>query len=200
MKLLLLFAITGAFARTFKVHNSCKFTVWPAIFTDLNVAPNIPNHPTGWEAKPGSSVTFHVPDNWKAGRIWGVPPATVAEWTLEADGNRDFYDVSLVDGFNFPMRITNNKGCPVADCPTDLNPECPSPLREPQDSSGNPETLQTVAPGTTVLRKPVLLRYYSYFKTNCRNAYAYAYDESSGTALWTCDAGLKANYTLTFCP
>lgn len=35
---------------------------------------------------------------------------------------------------------------------------------------------------------------------NCPNAYAYAYDESSGTALWTCDSSLNADYTLTFCP
>lgn len=35
---------------------------------------------------------------------------------------------------------------------------------------------------------------------NCPDAYAYAYDESSGTALWTCDASLNADYTLTFCP
>lgn len=52
----------------------------------------------------------------------------------------------------------------------------------------------------------------------CPNSYAYAYDESSHTALWTCDSNLKAgkhsheyynlifthavpqDYTLTFCP
>jgi hypothetical protein len=43
----------------------------------------------------------------------GVPPATLAEWTLQGDGNRDFYDVSLVDGYNIPMRIDNTAGCPV---------------------------------------------------------------------------------------
>lgn len=63
---------------------------WSAqqIFTDLHVAPNVPNFPTGfvrnkifpsfllrfcidsWEAKPSTQVTFKVPDNWKAGRIW----------------------------------------------------------------------------------------------------------------------------------
>lgn len=42
--------------------------------------------------------------------------------------------------------------------------------------------------------------YYHYFKDHCRNSYAYAYDESSGTALWTCDSKKKADYTLTFCP
>ena len=35
---------------------------------------------------------------------------------------------------------------------------------------------------------------------NCPNSYAYAYDESSGTALWTCDANKGADYTITFCP
>lgn len=44
------------------------------------------------------------------------------------------------------------------------------------------------------------VEYYSYFKDNCPNSYCYAYDESSGTALWTCDASLEADYTITFCP
>ena len=35
---------------------------------------------------------------------------------------------------------------------------------------------------------------------NCPNSYAYAFDEPSGTALWTCDSGLAADYTITFCP
>ena len=34
----------------------------------------------------------------------------------------------------------------------------------------------------------------------CPNAYAYAYDESSQSALWTCNATLQADYTITFCP
>ena len=44
--------------------------------------------------------------------------------------------VSLVDGFNIPMRVDNNKGCSVADCPVDLNPNCPAELVGPKDSSG----------------------------------------------------------------
>ena len=32
--------------------------------------------------------------------------------------------VSLVDGYNLPVRIDNNKGCGVADCPVDLGPNC----------------------------------------------------------------------------
>jgi hypothetical protein len=32
--------------------------------------------------------------------------------------------VSVVDGYNLPMTVTNNKGCAVASCPVDLGPNC----------------------------------------------------------------------------
>jgi hypothetical protein len=35
----------------------------------------------------------------------GVPPATLAEITLKGDGGKDFYDISLVDGFNVPVQV-----------------------------------------------------------------------------------------------
>lgn len=71
----------------------------------------------------------------------GVPPATLAEWTLSGGNGNDYYDgeeiyplpsfndankatVSLVDGFNLPMQITNNVGCPVAGCDADLAAIC----------------------------------------------------------------------------
>ena len=67
-----------------------------------------------------------------------MPPATVAEWTLGDGQGLDNYDVSLVDGYNLPMRITNNQGCPVAECAVDLGPNCPAALKGPYDSSGFP--------------------------------------------------------------
>lgn len=46
-----------------------------------------------------------------------------------------------------------------------------------------------------------LLRLKGLFaEDQCPDAYAYAYDESSGTALWTCDSNLSSDYTLVFCP
>ncbi|KAF4579576.1 hypothetical protein EYR40_000243 [Pleurotus pulmonarius] len=242
---------SAASARTFTVYNGCPFTIWPAMFTDLNVAPNRPNFATGWEAPAFTAVSFTVPNDWKAGRIWGrrncnfannpgpnscldggcngglqcdlrtgtgVPPASVAEWTLQAGGNQDFYDVSLVDGYNLPMRITNNKGCPVAECPVDLGPNCPAPLKGPFDNvgfpvgcksacvanlDGNPGNSANCCSGshnTPATCPPSGVAFYSYFKQNCPRSYAYAYDESSGTALWTCPSSLNADYTLTFCP
>jgi hypothetical protein len=52
----------------------------------------------------------------------GKPPATLAEFTLGASDGSDWYDVSLVDGYNLPMRINPTQGCPVADCAVDLGP------------------------------------------------------------------------------
>ena len=40
------------------------------MFTDLNVGTAVPDQPNGWEAPAGSSVSFNVPEDWKAGRIW----------------------------------------------------------------------------------------------------------------------------------
>lgn len=40
--------------------------------------------------------------------------------------------------------------------------------------------------------------YYALFKDNCNTSYAYAYDEKSGTALWTCSG--SPDYTVEFCP
>jgi len=195
----------------------------------------------------GSSVTFPVPDNWTAGRIWprtecdfstnpgpnscatggcnggllcasvggtGVPPATVAEFTLVPSG-QDNYDVSVVDGFNVPVEVTNTASCPVASCPVNLNPSCPSnlqvkdasgkvvgcksdclvsadPTNSPSCCSGQ-YNLPSTCPNTGVPD-------YKFFKNNCPDSYVYAYDESSGTALWTCPGSSKANYIITFCP
>ncbi|PVG04000.1 thaumatin-like protein [Serendipita vermifera] len=250
------FASTLAFAslvagRTFTVYNACPFTIWPAVFTDLNVGSAVPDVPTGWEAPAWSVKTFYVPDNWKAGRIWGrrncdfstnpgpnscltggcnggllcdsrtgtgVPPATVAEFTLSASDGLDWYDVSLVDGYNLPMRINPTQGCPVADCPVDLGPNCPDPLKGPFDStgfpvgcksacvanlSGDPTNSPNCCSGsysTPATCPSSGVAYYTYFKSNCPNSYAYAYDESSGTALWTCPMSKAADYTITFCP
>ncbi|KAG9038619.1 hypothetical protein FS837_001207 [Tulasnella sp. UAMH 9824] len=236
-------------ARTFTVYNACPFTIWPAVFTDLNVGSATPSVATGWEAPAWSVKTFSVPDNWKAGRIWarrncnfatnpgpnscldggcnggllcdphtgtGVPPATLAEFTLSAADGNDWYDVSLVDGYNLPMRITNTAGCHVADCPVDLGPDCPSNLKGPFDSTGfpvgcksdclvdpNPTNSPSCCSGshsTPATCPNSGVPHYTYFKSRCPNSYVYAYDESSGTALWTCPASKKPNYTITFCP
>ncbi|KAF8909631.1 thaumatin family-domain-containing protein [Gymnopilus junonius] len=164
--------LSGVSGRTMTVYNACPFTIWPAMFTDLNVPGNTaPSFTTGWSAASFTAVTFDLPNNWQAGRIWarrdcdfstnpgpnscldggcngglvcdphtgtGVPPASLAEFTLSGAGNKDYYDVSLVDGYNLPIRVDNNVGCPIPKCAVDLGPNCPAPLKGPFDSTGFP--------------------------------------------------------------
>ncbi|MCI83280.1 thaumatin-like protein, partial [Trifolium medium] len=33
----------------------------------------------------------------------GDPPLTLAEFTLNGSNNLDYYDISIIDGFNIPM-------------------------------------------------------------------------------------------------
>ncbi|KAF8315121.1 Osmotin thaumatin-like protein [Clavulina sp. PMI_390] len=239
----------AAEARTFTVYNGCPFTIWPAMFTDLNVGSAVPSHSNGWEAAAYTHVTFTVPNNWTAGRIWGrrncnfssnpgpnscldggcngglvcdphtgtgVPPATLAEFTLSASDGLDYYDVSLVDGYNLPVSITSSAGFHIANCGVDLGPNCPANLKGPYDSTGFPvgcksDCLVDSNPGnspsccsgshnTPATCPPSGVPHYSYFKNNCPNSYVYAYDESSGTALWTGASSKNSDYTVTFCP
>ncbi|KAH8801860.1 thaumatin-like protein [Flagelloscypha sp. PMI_526] len=146
----------------------------------------------------------------------GVPPASLAEWTLNGSGGLDYYDVSLVDGFNVPMRIDNNKQCNIAACVHDLNDGCPAQLQQKNSAGkvvgcksacaanldGNPANSANCCSGshnTPATCPSSGVAFYSHFK-KCVNSYVYAYDEGSHTALWTCESHLQADYTLTFCP
>ncbi|KAH8996577.1 hypothetical protein EDB83DRAFT_2238613, partial [Lactarius deliciosus] len=44
------------------------------------------------------------------------------------------------------------------------------------------------------------VQYFSYLGSNRPNSYVYAYDESSGTALFSCPSSNQADYTVAFCP
>ncbi|KAF2936674.1 hypothetical protein DAI22_04g319600 [Oryza sativa Japonica Group] len=212
-------------ARVFTIINQCKTMVWPA------VTPGESFGGGGFALKPGQSMVFTAPVGW-SGRIWGrtecdfdqagngscatgscgselkcggsgATPATLAEFTL---ATKDFYDVSLVDGFNLPMvvRPLNGEGnCSVAGCDGDLRDSCPSELSKKVNGRtvacrsacdvfdtdqyccrgmyGNPSTCQPTF-------------YSKKFKAACPTAYSYAYDDP--TSIFTCS---NADYTITFC-
>lgn len=145
----------------FNFINSCSETVWVGALG--NPGKMIPFN-GGWQLNPSESKSTELPDHW-AGRFWGrtncvdghcetgdcggrvqcngaggKPPATLAEFTLNGAGDKDFYDISLVDGYNLPMRIapirdtyiTTNGGsydCATAGCDSNLNTFCPEPLQ-----------------------------------------------------------------------
>ncbi|GAA5976355.1 hypothetical protein JCM5350_001430 [Sporobolomyces pararoseus] len=143
----------------------------------------------------------------------GVPPATLAEFTLTP--TQDWYDISNVDGSNLPISITNNKNCPSPACKRDLNNCVVSKFNKngtqvvgcltscAANLDGNPSNSRNCCSGSYDRPEtcPVSkVAHYNVFKNACPDAYAYAYDEASNSALWTCPASKKADYTITFCP
>ena len=62
------------------------------------------------------------------------------------------------------------------------------------------ESLRSIPPIHSSIRLSQVYALTTFQEGNCPNSYAYAYDERSNTALFTCDSNLNADYTLTFCP
>ncbi|GAU12268.1 hypothetical protein TSUD_02350 [Trifolium subterraneum] len=139
-----------------------------------------------------------------------APPATLAEFTLDGSGGLDFFDVSLVDGYNVPMMVAPQGGsgekCTTTGCIDDLNGACPSELRVMSvdgkegvacksacEAFNSPEYCCSGAYGTPDTCKPS--SYSELFKNACPRAYSYAYDDKTST--FTCANAV--DYTITFC-
>ncbi|GAB2273972.1 hypothetical protein Dimus_008743 [Dionaea muscipula] len=136
-------------AAVFNVKNNCGYTIW------VGAVPG-----GGQQLNPGQTWTFNVNPGTAGARIWprtgcnpgsngelhcntgdcggrfqcqgyGQPPNTLAEYALNQFDNLDFFDISLVDGFNVPLAfLPTSNGCtrgPV--CSADLISGCPGPLR-----------------------------------------------------------------------
>jgi hypothetical protein len=55
----------------------------------------------------GHCATGDCGDKLQCNGAGGVPPVTLVEVTLRGSGGQDYYDVSLVDGFNVPVQVRN---------------------------------------------------------------------------------------------
>ncbi len=152
----------------------------------------------------------------------GVPPVTLAEFTFDGAGGQDFYDVSLVDGYNLPLKIVPIAGtfkktgngkydCNAAGCNSDLNAHCPDELAIKHNGA-------TVACKSACAQfntdeyccrgahdKPQTCKssqwpknYPAIFKAACPDAYSYAYDDTSST--FTCLGNPTSGYEIIFCP
>ncbi|XP_020588635.1 pathogenesis-related protein 5 [Phalaenopsis equestris] len=226
---LLLFFFTAArrsySTRVFTIVNECKTSLWPAVTPGDNF------NGGGFSLRPGQSVVFTAPVGW-SGRIWartgcnfdqggngscdtgacgtilkcastGETPVTLAEFTL---ANLDFYDVSLVDGFNVPVTIRAVGGtgrCMQAGCTGDLRVDCPEELvkkvggravacRSACDVFNTDEYCCRGLFGNPSTCQPTF--YSKKFKEACPTAYSYAYDDP--TSIFTCS---DADYVITFC-
>ncbi|KAI3909817.1 hypothetical protein MKW92_004721 [Papaver armeniacum] len=224
-----------ASAAVFTFLNRCRYTVWPGTLSGDGSAAlgnggfSLPpdgsttiTAPPGWSGRfwPRTGCNFDEAGKGvcKTGDCGGslncqgggTPPVSLAEFTIGVSGTsneKDFYDVSLVDGYNVDLGIKPSGGtgnCEYAGCVTDLNGSCPAELQV--IDSGNvvacksacaafnaPEFCCTETHSTPDTCVPT--RYSEMFKTACPTAYSYAYDDASSTC--TCTG---AEYLITFCP
>ncbi|TKY71338.1 Pathogenesis-related protein 5 [Spatholobus suberectus] len=185
---------------------------------------------SGDALNPGQSTVHTAPVGW-SGRIWartgcnfdkngngncqtggcgtnincmvpGSPPATIAEFTL---GEPDFYDVSLVDGFNLPVTVKDVNGtgnCSTAGCDRDLRKNCPSQL-----ASKNGDKVTACRSACDVFNTDeyccrgaygnpatcLSSNYSTIFKQVCPAAYSFAHDDPS---IITCSG---ADFIIIFC-
>ncbi|CAL4941590.1 unnamed protein product [Urochloa decumbens] len=118
--LLLAAFAAGASAATFNIRNNCGYTVWT-----VYVPPGTSGRFWGRTGCSFNGGRGHCDSGDCAGALSctlsGQTPATLAEYTIGANGAQDFYDISLVDGFNQPMDFSCSTGvnlhCPGAGCP-----------------------------------------------------------------------------------
>ncbi|KAK9941614.1 hypothetical protein M0R45_007316 [Rubus argutus] len=235
--LLTLSFFTEMESASFKIVNKCRYTVWPGFLSGAN---SVPLSPTGFALKSGKSRTLSVPKSWSgrmwartlcsgsspgnfscftadcgSGKIecagsGAKPPATLAEFTLNGADGLDFYDVSLVDGYNLPMLVVprggTRGGCSPTGCLVDLNGACPKALRVTREGKrrsvacrsaceafGDPQFCCSGAFATPDTCSPSVFS--QYFKHACPRAYSYAYDDKTST--YTC---ASADYIIIFCP
>ncbi|CAH8358430.1 unnamed protein product [Eruca vesicaria subsp. sativa] len=238
----IIFLINGGSSTTFTVVNQCNNTVWPGLLSGASKTAPLPTTgfslnssesrvisiPAFWSGRIWARTLCN--QNATTGKFTcvtgdcgssqiecsgagGIPPATLAEFTLNGAGNLDFYDVSLVDGYNVPMTIVPHGGasgvgkCMATGCAADLNGACPAQLKVTLEDAdgvavacksaceafGTPEYCCTGAFGTPDTCKAS--EYAGFFKKACHTAYSYAYDD--GTSTFTCSG---ADYVITFCP
>jgi Thaumatin family len=249
--LLLVWFFSFSSGRIITITNNCGFDIWPGIFTSNNTGPG-----TGGFFLPSrTSLTLSVANDW-SGRIWartnctfnqanvgscatgscgnalncsvtGTPPTTLAEFTLQGDGNQDFFDLSQVNGYNVPMAIFPNSTTAV----TNKSPICQWP-----DNSGLPENSQGLQTSISDQCPVALLFQYKdnpaagcmsacdrflspgfcctspnntaetcsptpyskIFKALCPNAYSFAFDDPSST--FTLPSEFTVSYEVAFCP
>uniref|UniRef100_A0A7N0U6M1 Thaumatin-like protein n=1 Tax=Kalanchoe fedtschenkoi TaxID=63787 RepID=A0A7N0U6M1_KALFE len=236
--LLAVLLATEAESASFKIVNHCRRTIWPGILSGANSAPLTP---TGFPLRSGQSRTLTAPAGWSgrlwartlcslnsttgrfacvtgdcgSGKVECVggaePPATLAEFTLNGADGLDFYDVSLVDGYNLPVLVVpkggTRGGCSPTGCLVDLNGACPRALKvvagrggrrgvackSACEAFGDPMYCCSEAYATPDTCQPSA--YSLFFKRACPRAYSYAYDDKTST--FTC---ASPDYDIIFCP
>ncbi|WVZ11956.1 hypothetical protein V8G54_016486 [Vigna mungo] len=190
---------SGLYSRTFTITNNCPYTVWPAVLSHTGSSP-LPT--TSLVLLPGASNTLSVPPAWSGrlwGRTFcsiditgkfscvtgdcgtstvecaganPIPPVTQVEFDFNGTSQINLYDISLVEGFNLPVRVVSTGG------------KCFMELKVMRDG-------ETVACKNTCPTEACLSSL--FFKTMCSDAHVNFQDYG----FFTCSS---PHYTVTFCP
>ncbi|XP_047053733.1 G-type lectin S-receptor-like serine/threonine-protein kinase SD2-5 isoform X1 [Lolium rigidum] len=197
---LLLLATTNEATR-FTIINRCSFTVGG-----------------GMQLDPGKKWTLDMPTGTTDGRLWGrtgcsfhgkggqscqtgdcggvlactdngQPPISLAEFKIGQGQTDDFFDISLVNGFNVPMDFLSvptqgGPGCSKGPrCEANITAHCPTELQAPGGCNN-----ACIASGTSNCEPTT---YSGFFEQMCPDAY----NSYNG---FTCPTG--TNYQVIFCP
>ncbi|KDP25478.1 hypothetical protein JCGZ_20634 [Jatropha curcas] len=205
----------SAHAANFAITNNCPYTVWAAA---------VPGG--GRQLDSQQTWSLDVNPGTQGARIWartncgfdgagrgqcqtgdcggllecqayGQPPNTLAEYALNQFNDMDFFDISLVDGFNVPMDFSpTSGGCSRGiRCSADINGQCPDVLRAP-GGCNNPCTVFKTDEYCCNSGSCGPTDYSRFFKDRCGDAYSYPKDDQTST--FTCPGG--TNYKVVFCP
>jgi hypothetical protein len=189
----------GAGTRYFYLHN-----YW---HKDLTVRATGSGMSLSFTLKMGRDTIIQEPNNWASARIWGYwdpsyqnGPFSLAEINMDsrtgANWHMDWYDVSLVDGYNMPMIFkpitgtfyhdsaaldasvgrSSQYSCNPSGCATDLYLSAPASMLKTNTINGVLDTNGFYCQDNAQCR--------SIKKTACPYAYSYDYDDAA--SLYTC--------------
>ncbi|KAK1578552.1 hypothetical protein Q3G72_031154 [Acer saccharum] len=204
-------------AATFTILNNCTYTVWAAAVPGggrelkhgqdwvVNTDPNFSDKGSIW-ARTNCEFDANGIGKCETGDCNGAlycvasnatPPRTLAEYAFREFNNLDFFDVSLMEGFNVPLefRGTSSDCTRVIKCTADINGLCPTELRHSGGCyhpcavfKNNQFCCNDGNCGPTA--------YSQSLKDLCPDVYTYPMDDATST--FTCPNG--ADYKVVFCP
>ncbi|RWW36261.1 hypothetical protein BHE74_00058733, partial [Ensete ventricosum] len=214
---------------TFTVTNDCGYTVWPGVLSNAGSSPlavtgfalapgesRSLDAPVPWSGRIWARSLCSADATGRFSCATGdcgsgavecngggaAPPATLAEFTLGGAAARDtdFYDVSLVDGYNLPVLVAPQGGAAGAGAAGRGRGR--GRLR-PHRVHGGPQRFAFRTDryccsgvfGTPNTCGPTAFS--QLFKNACPRAYSYAYDDATST--FTCPTAATAGYAVTFC-
>jgi hypothetical protein len=211
--------------RKLYIENQCSYTIWTLGGNGMFGGGPL-------KSGPGTAFVTTFPGGF-SGRLWPRSGCnaggqnctqtgndTLAEFTLTAGMDSDWYDISLVDGFTIPVgiiqlsapwtmgpgyvpggtldKVTQQCGSPI--CAADLDPGCHVSQQE-KDATGNVwgckngQSSNGGAGPTPVTE---------YLKMGCPTSYTYPYDDPQ--SLFLCKSAAQNNgvgakdYKIIYCP